>query len=228
MASLATRQFQPERMDDPALDAAAHTQALRGLARLNRLSASADLVWTPLRRLLVDHGELSVLDLATGSGDVPLALASRARRAGLPLRIDGCDRSPLAVAEASALEGAAGRFFQCDVLDGALPPGYAVYMCSLFLHHLTEPHAIGLLRAMACGRAVIVADLARCWPGYALARTVPRLVTRSPVVHEDARRSVRNAFTAGELRDLAARAGLDGARVETRWPFRLLLTWSRP
>jgi len=61
-----------------------------------------------------------------------------------------------------------------------------------------------------------------------LALAVPRLLSRSPVVHADAPASARAAWSPAELADLAARAGLAGAKVRRRFPQRMLLTWTRP
>jgi hypothetical protein len=51
------------------------------------------------------------------------------------------------------------------------------------------------------------------------------LLTTSEVVHTDGPLSVEGAFTPEEVLDLAHRAGLRGASVVRRWPFRYLLTW---
>jgi ubiquinone/menaquinone biosynthesis C-methylase UbiE len=211
-----------------------HHQALRGLERINWWSGSARILWRPLATLARQTGQpLRVLDLATGGGDVPVRLWQHARRAGLPLHLDGCDVSPEAVAFARQRAAAAGaelRFLVWDALAGPLPSGYDVLMCSLFLHHLDEPHAIDLLHRMgqAAGRLVLVNDLVRSRAGLILAYLGTRLLSRSVVVHTDGVCSVQGAFTIPEVCELAARAGLHGATVVPRWPCRLLLTWRRP
>jgi SAM-dependent methyltransferase len=227
MGMLDMRVVAREQMDDPALEEDLHAQALRGLARLNLLSATAALFWKPLRRLLEERGRLRVLDLACGGGDVTLALR---RRAGSALEIEGCDKSPTALEHARAQahrRGAEVRFFEHDVLEGELPGGYDLYICSLFLHHLEEGQAVDLLARMARADALLVHDLARCGPGLLLSRLVPPLITRSRVVHGDAVLSVRNAFTPGEIGAMAERAGLDGVRVSRHWPYRFLISWRR-
>ena len=45
------------------------------------------------------------------------------------------------------------------------------------------------------------------------------------MTHHDAPISVLRAYTAEELRRLAAEAGLCGARVVRRFPFRIVLVW---
>src|SRR5262245_21104489 len=94
LRSLAARHRQPELMDQPDLDKDAHFQALRGLQRINWWSGSARILWRPLLRLAhYQPGPLRILDVATGAGDVPIRLWQRAQRAGINLRIDGCDVS---------------------------------------------------------------------------------------------------------------------------------------
>jgi 2-polyprenyl-3-methyl-5-hydroxy-6-metoxy-1,4-benzoquinol methylase len=176
-----------------------------------------------------------VLDVATGSGDVPLTLARWARRRRVLLDVRGCDVSEVALGvarERTRAGGIAATIEQRDAVRDGLREGDAsvdVVTCSLFLHHLSEEDAVGLLREMGrvARRCVVVSDLRRCGAGLAAAYVASRVGSRSRVVHVDAPRSVRAAFTEAELRGLAARAGLSGAMVARRWPFRMLLVWTR-
>jgi SAM-dependent methyltransferase len=174
-----------------------------------------------------------MLDIATGGGDIPLRLWRWARRAGVSLEIDACDRSEVAVAyarERAAAAAAAVRFFPCDAIRDPLPAGYDAVVCSLFLHHLDEAEAVTLLRRMAAAasRLLLVNDLLRCPQGYLLAHLATRLLSRCPVVHIDGPRSVQGAFVLDEVRSLVARAGLVRATLVGRWPCRFLLSWQRP
>jgi SAM-dependent methyltransferase len=230
-----SRRLRPEVMDQPGLDPRLHHQALHGLGRVNFWSGSAGILWPHLSSLGLSLAPrpLRVLDLATGGGDVPIRLWHRARRAGLPIVVEGCDISPVAVEHATReaeRRGAEVHFFKADALGGDLRAGYDAVVCSLFLHHLTEDQAVRLLRRMAAaaGRLVLVNDLVRSRPGLLLARVGTRLLSRSPVVHVDGPRSVEGAFTVEEARRLAERAGLAGATAARRWPCRFLLSWVRP
>jgi hypothetical protein len=125
------------------------------------------------------------------------------------------------------------RFFVWDAVHDPLPAhgvGYDVVTCSLFLHHLPEEEAVRLLRRLwqLAGQVVLVNDLVRGLPGFLLAYVGSRLLSSSHVVHTDGPRSVEAAFSCPEVLELARRAGLEGARVERRWPCRFLLTWRRP
>ncbi len=232
--SLAQRQLEPEEMDDPAIATERLHGALTGLTRINFVSDSARIVWSPIARLArkLNVDRLRVLDIATGAGDVPRALWRKARRAGLNLEIRGIDFSPRSV-EFARQRAAATKTpikFECrNALTDDLPTDYDVVISSLFLHHLTNEDALKFLGRMAAAarRLVLVSDLRRCRLGLGLAYVVSRVITRCDVVHVDAVRSVRAAFTTTELQQMATQAGLAAAPVARCWPARMLLTWDR-
>ena len=228
------RRVEPELMDDPRLDPREHARALRGLARLNRVSRPESALWPDLDRACRgSNGPVRVLDLATGSGDVPLGLLRRAQRRGWTVEVAGCDLSPLAIETAQARSRRCGddaaRFFRHDVIAQPLPDGYDVITCCLFLHHLSQEQAIGLLDEMkrAARRLVLVSDLRRSRTGPTVIGATSRLVTRSRVVHADAVRSARAAFTMEEAAIMATRAGMHDAEIRTGGPYRFVLSWWR-
>lgn len=238
---LTYRQRSAELMDAPGLDTAAHEVALRALMRINAVTDAASLVWKPVERFLRKAvppagptGQPApawrMLDIASGAGDLAIAMAYRAGQANFNLAVAGCDLSPTAVRFAQAQaerHRVAVEFFAGNVLSEPLPMGFDILTCSLFLHHLDESDAVALFAAMKAvqPRLIVVQDLRRSTWGYILAAWGSRLLTRSPIVHEDARLSVEGAFTVDELRDLADQAGLQGANITSRWPARMVLTW---
>lgn len=232
---LRRRRREPEVMDDPGLDPPRHVAALRGLARLNLLSSSVGIVWSPIKKLArqLNAQSLRILDVATGAGDIPLGLWRKAQRANLRIDLQAVDISPQAIAfarERADRAGAKITFHQLDVLNGELPQEFDVVISSLFFHHLEEAQIVSLLRSMANAtrHLVLVNDLRRNAMGLMLAYAASRLFTRSDVVHTDAPLSVKAAMTMQELHELATAAGLEGSLVQPRWPCRMLLTWRRP
>ena len=112
-----------------------------------------------------------------------------------------------------------------------LPTGpFDVITNSLFLHHIDAPTVIATLAALRdrTRRLLVISDLRRSAAGYAIAWASCRLLTRSPIVHHDGPVSVRAAWTIPELTQMAEAAGLTGATVKPSFPWRMLLTWSRP
>jgi 2-polyprenyl-3-methyl-5-hydroxy-6-metoxy-1,4-benzoquinol methylase len=227
------RQRDPELMDDPTLDERAHLAALRGLERLNAASGSVIHMWNEIRAFLADGMSISLLDVASGSGDIPIALSKLAAIKGLKLQVSGSDISQRAVescAQRAQRSGVDAHFFVLNALDGQISAKFDVVTTSLFTHHLDPPDVVRLLRAMsqAARKLVIVNDLERSWWNLVQVTIATRLLSASPVVHYDGPTSVRAAYTVDEFQDMARRAGLSGCLVERRFPCRLMLIWSPP
>jgi 2-polyprenyl-3-methyl-5-hydroxy-6-metoxy-1,4-benzoquinol methylase len=224
------RRRQAELMDNPAIREDRHLHALRGLARINAVSGTAQALADPIRRLARSRGlaPVRVLDVACGAGDIARALHRHLRQAGIPAEIAGCDLSETAVRYAESRSSGL-RFFRCDALRDPLPRDFDVLVCSQFLHHLSEQETVDLLRRMgeAARHLLQVSDLHRSRWSLAMAHAACRLLTRSAVVHFDGPASVRAAYTADEMRDLARTAGLAGATVKRHWAARFMLHWER-
>jgi 2-polyprenyl-3-methyl-5-hydroxy-6-metoxy-1,4-benzoquinol methylase len=216
-------------MDQPDLDRCEHQHALAGLRRLNFASGVCRQLWHVMRAFARRHGRrrLRVLDVASGGGDVCLGLWNLARRQGFDLEILGLDISPIAcdyASRRSEVAGSAISFQPADVTREALPTGFDVVTCTLFLHHLASDEASKLLTTMAgAGKLLLVSDLRRCALGYALSRLACHVLTTSPVVQFDGPQSVENAFTLEEMRSLCATAGLPDSMVRPVWPCRLTI-----
>lgn len=206
------RDLQPERMDDPTLPAEEHISALVGLSRINRLTSVSRPLYRRLRRYAqAIQRPLRILDVATGSGDLPIDWAQRARADGLEMEITAIDISDVALdfGRQRAAEAGVQIHFECrDCLQSRLPSGFDIVTCNLFIHHLDRASIVRLLQAMrsAADHAVLVCDLERSRLNLAAVWIAAHAVTRSPVVHEDAMLSVRAALTRTEFRDFAAEA----------------------
>lgn len=227
------RLLQAELMDDPGLDAAEHETALAGLARLNALSRADAILRPELEALARSLSRpVRLLDVACGSGDVPISLARRFHARGIEIDLTACDISQRALGIArsrASAHGVALRTIALDIVHSRPPERFDVVTCSLFLHHLDPAAAVSTLRHMAdaAQSLLLVSDLRRTRVGLGLAWVASRATTRSRVVRVDAIRSVRAAWSMQELRALAEQAALTGASVRRAWPQRMLLLWRR-
>ncbi|MFI4917589.1 MAG: methyltransferase domain-containing protein [Phycisphaerales bacterium JB060] len=223
-----------ELMDDPALDPKEHAHALAGLARLNALSGVVGQFYPFLKeRAQRLERPLTIVDIATGSADVPVALLERARRDGLRFDITACDISPVALTNARERAESAGVELATSELDILRqdPPRADVLMCALFLHHLSDRDVCLVLAKMANAAhgQILISDLRRGPWGTALAGVIPRVSTGSHIVHVDALRSARAALSIGEVRSMTRGiAGGDGWRVRRAFPARMLISWVPP
>ncbi|MDB5327299.1 MAG: Methyltransferase type 11 [Phycisphaerales bacterium] len=215
-----------EQMDAADVNAAELDEALRFIRRINH--------WLGYTRSTVGHLDrltatlpkdqvLRVLDVATGSADVPRAIHAWARKRGLPVEVIGLDL------HAETLRSAAANAPGVPLVRGdalALPfaaGAFDVAMTSMFLHHLPDDLATAVLREMnrVASHGVIAADLIRHRRAY---RWISLFTAFSkPMLRHDARVSVRQAFTLAEAERLRDSAGLSNARVFKHFGHRFVI-----
>jgi ubiquinone/menaquinone biosynthesis C-methylase UbiE len=197
-------------MDRPQPVSAELEVDLRNLRQLNRYFGSYRLIEHFLRRWLDPGTEMRILDLATGSGDIPRLIVDQARKIDAAVRIDAVDQqgSTLEIARALSRDYPEIEFVQGDVLAFAREP-YDVVLCSLALHHFAENDAVTLLRHCRAlsKKYVLVSDLRRGWLASAGVRLLTTLFFREEMTQVDARLSAARAFSFAEMRSLAERAG---------------------
>lgn len=221
-----------ERMDEPGQDAGELARALGDLRRVNRWLGGTRVVLHHLSILFGRHPRprYRVLDVATGSGDVPLAIARWARRRAIDVVIVGLDNHHITLA--LAREHLAGEASVTTELADALRLPYGdgdfdFALCSTALHHFDrQDDAIQVLRELdrVSSLGWIVSDLARSRPALLGARLLAATVwRRHPITRHDGPLSVRRALTASELRALADEAGFAAAVVHSHFPFRIAL-----
>jgi SAM-dependent methyltransferase len=204
---------------------------LRDIRRANRwfggtravLNALSSLPWRP-----ETCQPVSILDVATGSADIPVAISNWADRNRRDIRIVATDLQPAILAVArTAAHSERITIESADALN--LPyadDAFDVVTLSLALHHFEAADATRVLREMARvgRRTLLVNDLERSWGGLAGAWLFAHLLTTNVMTRNDAPLSVRRAYTGPEALALAHAAGWHGAHVRPVIPFRYLLT----
>jgi SAM-dependent methyltransferase len=209
------RQFdpaEPELMDRPQPVTPELASDLRNLRQLNRYFGSYALIEHFLRRWILPGAEMRVVDLATGSGDIPRLAVDYARKVGAVVTVDAVDQQPSTLEIARSLSAGYPEinFVEGDVLS--FPREHSPYdlvLCSLALHHFEEADAVRLLgrcRELS-DRYVLVSDLRRGFIATAGVFLLTALIFRDPMTRTDGRLSAARAFSFAELRALAERAG---------------------
>jgi ubiquinone/menaquinone biosynthesis C-methylase UbiE len=204
------------------------------LRRVNRwLGDASALRHTALADFERDGArEFSLLDVGAGSGELLRVVARWARARDARARLVGVElneRSARSILEESSglaeIEAVRADALRLPFDDGA----FDYVICSLFTHHFQNDAVVSVLREMSrvARRRVYVIDLHRHALAYFLYTTAGRLLLHSRLVREDGALSILRSFVPEELRGLAERAGLTGATVEKRFPYRLVLSASK-
>jgi 2-polyprenyl-3-methyl-5-hydroxy-6-metoxy-1,4-benzoquinol methylase len=208
------RQFdpaEPELMDRPQPVSAELECDLHNLRQLNRYFGGHSLVRYFLRRWIRPREHLRVLDLATGSGDIPRLVADCARTVGAKVDIDAVDQqgSTLEIARQLSAGYPEIAYREADVFESNEKEAFDIVLCSLALHHFTEDDAVRLLQRCRelTRRFVLVSDLRRGLFTSIGVYLLTAIVFRQPMTRYDGRVSAARAFSYREFRALAQRAG---------------------
>jgi ubiquinone/menaquinone biosynthesis C-methylase UbiE len=228
MKSLRTRQRTPEWMDFPDADPDQLARSLAFLRKINTLLGYTRTTIAHLHRFSRRWrlGEqITIVDFATGSADVPRAILRWADRCRFNVRITGIDLHSRTAREARRhVPDPRLAIIRADVLDLPFAPNSFDYaITSLFLHHLSDGDAVRVLQQMdrVARRGIIAADLVRNRRAYGWIYLFTLFA--NPMVRHDARVSVAQAFTPAEAEILRDRANLPYLRYTRHLAHRFTL-----
>ncbi len=208
----------PELLDSDAGTPAEVAAGLRDLWRINSwfggVTTGTALVHRVAKRS--GHRELSLLDVAAGSGELPMAVRQRLMTYGIRLSVLLLDRSR------AHLNGGGGAVI-ADAIT--IPFGDAavdLVTSSLFVHHLEPAEVVRFINEAlrVCRIAVIINDLRRSALHLAAAYAGLPLF-RSRLTRHDAPASVRRAYTVPELRGILEHTQAAEIEISRHYLFRL-------
>lgn len=216
--SLVRRRFrersrETELLDGPVLDPADLRANLRELALLNRLPGGSSASIAAIRRLTSGRAEVSILDVGTGGGDMPVSFVRHARRRDVRWTVVATDSRP------EILELARRRIrsepgVTLQLAEGRQLPfperAFDVAHASLLLHHLDPGMAVEVLGEMArvARLGIVINDLQRGVIHAAITAATVFGLTRNRYTRHDGVVSARRAYTLAERRELLEAVGL--------------------
>lgn len=228
-----------ERVDMPELldeGKATIVEAHRSLEDMRRLNRWLFGIWATLApveaRIRTLPKPVTVVDVATGSGQMAQRLAAWAAREWQAVQVIGVDLMPMHLQNAKVwnkreatpnVHFVGGNGLQLPFADQSVD----VVTASLFLHHLDESALANFFAECrrVARRGVVMSDLWRHWLPFALYHLAEPLFVTSPVTHYDSRASFRRAYTPAEMQRIA-QSSLPGVSVTLNFPsFRWVLEW---
>ena len=203
----------PEILDSDACSACDVEVSMRDMGRVNRWFGGVATTQKMVERAAQISGatNLSLLEVAAGSGEVPEIIRQRLSRRGIDLDVTLLDRASSHLAARNSAGGnhiPKSRRVVADALvlpfaDGA----FDLVSCSLFAHHLDAHQLATFVREAlrVSRRALLVNDLIRhrlhlalAWAGFPL--------MRSRVAWLDGLTSVRRSYLPEEMRGVISSA----------------------
>lgn len=207
------------------------------VARVNRYLGGTAAVMNALPPLIAavpSHRPVRILDIATGSADIPRTIVRAFRKGrfgkGRTVEINALDNHPK-VLEVARQQTPADLYPEIRIVTGdafALPyPDHAfdITLSSLAFHHFGYGRCVSLLKEMAriSSTGFIVNDLLRDALACGLIWVVTRLVGANRLTRHDAPLSVLRAYTKSEYLQMAQEAGLGDFRARIVPMYRVVL-----
>jgi SAM-dependent methyltransferase len=217
MSGLPRAEHAPELLDEAVHDPHELTQSLGQVATVNKWLGGTGALLRYLAPFLETERPTRILDIGTGSADLPRAVTRWSRRQNRRVEITATDVHPQmrAIATAACASFAEIRVETADAL--ALPfadRSFDVVTLSLTLHHFDGEQQLRVLReaARVARLAIIVNELRRSRINYLGARLLAATVWRgNRLTRHDGPLSVLRAFTPAELLALVQSVGLNAS-----------------
>jgi 2-polyprenyl-3-methyl-5-hydroxy-6-metoxy-1,4-benzoquinol methylase len=213
-----------ELMDDPALDAATYHAVLHDLAKVNRTTFAYRPTLDFLARTAGKRKSFRLLDVGFGDGDMLRRIARWAQRRGIAAELTGIDLNTRSVAAAQAASppGTPIRYLAGDYAE-LTGQGFDVVISSLVAHHMSHDQLLAFLCFMDREANIgwFVNDLNRHGFAHASFPLLARAMGWHRIVRLDGRTSIARSYRPAEWSPILEEAGVRGARVHRRFPFRL-------
>lgn len=231
------RVLEGEIMDEGNVSEADMRAALRFIRGVNRRLGGAAALIRHLQTWSVSWPKgrpITLLDLGTGSADIPMAVRRWSQAHGHDVRITATDIHPLTLALAREHVGDTPgiEVRELDALsmrDTLGARSFDYVHAGMFLHHLSEIQILTVLAGMerVAARGVVWNDLVRSRLNLAFITLLT--IGQPEIIKHDARASVRAGFDRREVMDLARRTDLGFCRYESSlFTGRFTLAGERP
>lgn len=222
-----------ERIDNPYEKFSDIRKSMSDVAVTNTLFGGTSAVLHPFKKLLRNWNKstpCTVLDIGTGSADIPKALIQTGCRHGVEVTVTACDN------QYKMLEIARGaiahpiidhiKLIQCDASSLPFIAGsFDFVTCSLLLHHIGFDRSVKLIADInrIAKHGFIISDLRRDKLSYLCVKSGMPLIGAHPITRHDGPLSVRRAFTFPEYRKMIALSGVNGIHLASHWYFRVAM-----
>lgn len=225
---LETRSTEPEYLDSADCDPELARESYRFMEKVNRFFGGISNV----RRFIeeesrgrVSSSPIRILDIGSGSCDIPIALCRWAGSKGIPVHFTCLEISGPAIKMADEKIKASGEtsieILQEDVFTHQPSEPYDCAVASMCFHHFDDEKIIGIVNKLRpCVKGSLLINDLRRSPLASFGVKHLTAFSHDGVKH-DARLSVRRGFKVCELRRLLMRLDNVSVKVRPAWFFRV-------
>jgi hypothetical protein len=207
-------------------------RSLHDIRRINTYLGGASVVCNATMEMLQKHNlqNATVLDIGTGSADIPVRMVQIGQRHKIALRVLALDNNArhLQVAREDLNHvqptSANVHLLQADAFRLPLHDNAVdIVVSSLFLHHFRAPQIVQLLREFHRVSCIgwAMNDLVRHYVPLIFFRLTKPIFARSYITRHDGEASLRRGYTADEMQHIVREAPELRAHVREHFPYRM-------
>jgi 2-polyprenyl-3-methyl-5-hydroxy-6-metoxy-1,4-benzoquinol methylase len=222
------RTDKPEIMDDFALEGEILSKALDKIAKINQLLGGNRLTLQGVKDLLnpiVTTGEITIVDVGCGNGDMLRTLAEYALKHHLKFKLIGIDANNFTINHARKLSLEYPNIsYRCEnIFDKVFSElKYDIVICTLTLHHFKDDEIISLMKRFYTNATIgiVINDLQRSCIAYRLFQALCFVFQLNHMSREDGLTSILRGFKKEELVRFSEELNFSNYTIQWKWAFR--------
>lgn len=215
-----------ELLDKPTSNKELFESATIYLQTPNRWLGNHALIAKYLKKLLSNKKSVSILDIGTGSADLPRYLIDWLNNRGISSSITAVDNNPDVIEIAKNLsKGYPDISFICSKMVPSCSTPYNIAILSQVLHHFYPSEAAEYLRAVYenVTDGIIISDLIRSRVAYWLVKLFVFSTTTNPFNRYDGPVSVLRCYNNDEIEQILAVANIKNFEIHNLFPRKIII-----
>lgn len=230
MINTSRRSEATEIMDNFSMEGEILRDALDKIAGINRLLGGNKISIQGVNALLrsgKERGEIRILDVGCGNGDMLRTLADFAIKKQFKFHLTGIDANSFTIGYARQLsENYENIHFQCaDIFEEIHSENnYDLILCTLTLHHFKDEEILKLIRSFKekSRLGIVINDLQRSALPYYLFTALCFIFRLNKMSKQDGLVSILRGFKKADLQQYSKQLNLKNTTIRWKWAFRYL------
>ncbi|MGM0933067.1 MAG: methyltransferase domain-containing protein [Bacteroidota bacterium] len=222
------RTKQAEIMDDFELGGEELEKVLKDLENINKWLGGNKVTLSGIKKIQRENPqkqEWNIVDVGCGNGAMLREIAQWGKKNNIKLRLTGIDANSHAIYIAEKLSGNYPNieFITKDVFSEAYrKQNFDIVLCTLTLHHFTDPQIIELLKIFhkQAKYGVLINDLHRSKIAYRLFQAFCAFFINNEIARKDGLTSILRGFKKSDLERFSAKIPESQAEIKWKWAFR--------
>ncbi|SFN46541.1 methyltransferase domain-containing protein [Salegentibacter flavus] len=222
------RTNQAEIMDNFELGGEELEKVLKDLENINKWLGGNKVTLSGIKKIQRENPqeqEWNIVDVGCGNGAMLREIAQWGKKNNIELKLTGVDANIHAISIAKRLSENYPNieFKVMDVFSESYrKQNFDIVLCTLTLHHFTDPQIINLLKLFhrQAKYGVLINDLHRSKIAYRLFQVFCRVFIRNEIARKDGLTSILRGFKKSDLERFSAKIPASQAEIKWKWAFR--------